>query len=177
MGKNVMEQRELDDLMIKLDGTENKSASEPTRSSECRWQSEGGCVNAGVPVYVPREAGRQRGGHETSSPLLQRDHGGSHAGNVLPFQEYMIAPVERRTSARRLGCYHKLKALLKKKYGQDAVNVGDEGGFDPPIGGGGGEEPLQVLVEAIKEAGYEGKIKICMDCAASEMWNESACTT
>ena len=109
-------------------------------------------------------------------PCFNILNGGSHAGNALPFQEYMIAPVGAKTfsDAMRMGVevYHKLKAILKNKYGKDAVNVGDEGGFAPPIGGSDGEEPLKLIVEAIKETGYEGQIKICMDCAASEMWNE-----
>ena len=180
MGKNVMEQRELDDLMIKLDGTENKSSFGANAILGVSMAiSKAAAANAGVPVYqYLAKLADNEAGMRLPVPCFNVINGGSHAGNVLPFQEYMIAPVGAKnfSEAMRMGCetYHKLKALLKKKYGQDAVNVGDEGGFAPPIGGGGGEEPLQVLVEAIKEAGYEGKIKICMDCAASEMWNESA---
>eukprot|EP01064_Diplonema_japonicum_P020719 TRINITY_DN302_c7_g1_i1.p1 TRINITY_DN302_c7_g1~~TRINITY_DN302_c7_g1_i1.p1 ORF type:complete len:449 (+),score=146.31 TRINITY_DN302_c7_g1_i1:54-1349(+) len=179
VGKNVMEQRTLDELMVKLDGTDNKSNFGANAILGVSMAiSKAAAVNAGVPLsqYLGQLAGNEK--MKLPVPCFNVINGGSHAGNVLPFQEYMIAPVGAKdfSEALRMGCeiYHKLKSLLKKKYGQDAVNVGDEGGFAPPIGGGGGEEPLQLLVEAIKEAGYEGKIKICMDCAASEMWNEEA---
>jgi enolase len=103
-------------------------------------------------------------------------NGGKHAGNALPFQEFMIAPVkaESFSDALRMGAevYHALKSIIKKKYGQDAVNVGDEGGFAPPIQDI--NEPLPVLMEAIEAAGHKGKIAICMDCAASEAWDETA---
>jgi enolase len=66
--------------------------------------------------------------------------------------------------------YHNLKAVIKKKYGEDATNVGDEGGFAPNIGGA--EEGLELLMAAIAKAGYDGKIKIAMDVAASEFASE-----
>merc|ERR1711976_633191 len=74
--------------------------------------------------------------------------------------------------AMRMGCetYHHLKAILKTKYGIDSVNVGDEGGFAPPVKDA--SEPLALLKEAIEKAGYTGKMKICMDCAASEFYKE-----
>ena len=68
--------------------------------------------------------------------------------------------------------YHTLGKILKAKYGQDSINVGDEGGFAPAIRSS--EEGLDLLVEAISKAGYEGKIKICMDVAASEFYVEGS---
>eukprot|EP01059_Diplonema_ambulator_P019690 TRINITY_DN33320_c0_g1_i1.p1 TRINITY_DN33320_c0_g1~~TRINITY_DN33320_c0_g1_i1.p1 ORF type:complete len:432 (+),score=207.92 TRINITY_DN33320_c0_g1_i1:59-1354(+) len=178
-GKNVMEQRALDELMVKLDGTDNKSNFGANAILGVSMAiSKAAAVNAGVPLYqyIAQLCGNEH--LKLPVPCFNVINGGSHAGNALPFQEYMIAPVGAKdfSEAMRMGCeiYHKLKSMVKKKYGQDAVNVGDEGGFAPPIAGKGGEEPLQLLVEAIKEAGYEGKVKICMDCAASEMWNEEA---
>eukprot|EP01063_Lacrimia_lanifica_P019558 TRINITY_DN2696_c0_g1_i2.p1 TRINITY_DN2696_c0_g1~~TRINITY_DN2696_c0_g1_i2.p1 ORF type:complete len:437 (+),score=242.12 TRINITY_DN2696_c0_g1_i2:58-1368(+) len=180
MGKNVMEQRALDDLMIKLDGTDNKSKFGANAILGVSMAiSKAAAVNAGLPLYqyLAKLAGNENG-IRLPCPCFNVINGGSHAGNALPFQEFMIAPVGAKdfSEAMRMGCetYHQLKKILKKKYGIDAVNVGDEGGFAPPIGGEDGEEPLKLLVEAIKEAGYEGKIKICMDCAASEMWNEAS---
>eukprot|EP00755_Sulcionema_specki_P025587 Sspe_Gene.15727::Locus_5487_Transcript_1_2_Confidence_0.400_Length_1424::g.15727::m.15727/K01689/ENO, eno; enolase len=177
-GKNVMEQKELDELMIKLDGTENKSNFGANAILGVSMAiSKAAAAAAGLPLYqyIAKLAGNESG-MQLPVPCFNVINGGSHAGNALPFQEYMIAPVGAKDfhEAMRMGCeiYHKLKSIIKKNYGVDAVNVGDEGGFAPPIGGGGGEEPLQLLVEAIKEAGYAGKIKICMDCAASEMWDE-----
>ena len=74
--------------------------------------------------------------------------------------------------ALRMGAevYHALKTIIKKRYGQDAVNVGDEGGFAPPILNA--NEPLPILMEAIETAGHKGKFAICMDCAASEAFDE-----
>ena len=88
----------------------------------------------------------------------------------------MVAPVKAETFAEglRMGCevYHALRNILKKKCGQDAVNVGDEGGFAPPITDI--NDPLPLLMEAIEMAGHKGRFAICMDCAASEMHVEES---
>lgn len=78
--------------------------------------------------------------------------------------------------AMRMGTdvYHTLKKILHKKYGISATNVGDEGGFAPPIGGH--VEALELVREAIGVAGYEGKIDIAMDCAASEFYEDGKAT-
>jgi len=90
-------------------------------------------------------------------------------------QEFMILPVGASsfTEAMKMGSevYHNLKSVIKKKYGQDACNVGDEGGFAPNILAN--EEGLNLVVEAIEKAGYTGKVKIGMDVAASEFYTES----
>ena len=84
----------------------------------------------------------------------------------------MIVPTgaDNFSEALRMGSetYHILKEILKKKYGLDAINVGDEGGFAPPLKDN--ETPLLLIEEAIRKAGYKGKIKIAMDCAASEFY-------
>jgi enolase len=89
-------------------------------------------------------------------------------------QEFMILPVGAKsfTEAMKMGSevYHNLKAVIKKKYGQDACNVGDEGGFAPNILAN--EEGLNLVVEAIEKAGYTGKVKIGMDVAASEFYTD-----
>jgi enolase len=107
-------------------------------------------------------------------PAFNIINGGSHAGNALAMQEFMILPVGAATfsEAMRMGCevYHALKGLIKKKYGQDACNVGDEGGFAPNISSN--EEGLNLCVEAIEKAGYTGKVKLGMDVASSEFITE-----
>lgn len=99
-------------------------------------------------------------------------NGGSHAGGRLAFQEFMIVPSDAPTfsEAMRQGAevYQKLKALAKKKYGQSAGNVGDEGGVAPDIQTP--EEALDLITAAIEEAGYTGQIKIAMDVASSEFY-------
>ena len=95
-------------------------------------------------------------------PCLNVINGGSHAGNKLAMQEFMVLPTGATcfSEAMRMGSelYHHLKALIKKKYGLDATAVGDEGGFAPNFQNNG--EALELLVEAIQKSGYEGKIKI-----------------
>jgi len=107
-------------------------------------------------------------------PAFNIINGGSHAGNKLAMQEFMILPVGAATftEAMKMGSevYHNLKTVIKAKYGQDACNVGDEGGFAPNILEN--KEGLDLVVEAIEKAGYTGKVKIGMDVAASEFWKE-----
>jgi len=103
-------------------------------------------------------------------PCLNVINGGSHAGNKLAMQEFMVLPTGATcfSEAMRMGSelYHHLKKLINKKYGLDATAVGDEGGFAPNFQDN--REALELLVEAIKVSGYEGKIFIGMDIAASE---------
>ncbi|KAG7233215.1 hypothetical protein INR49_007375 [Caranx melampygus] len=99
-------------------------------------------------------------------------NGGSHAGNKLAMQEFMILPVGASNfhEAMRIGAevYHNLKNVIKAKYGKDATNVGDEGGFAPNILEN--NEALELLKTAIEKAGYPDKIIIGMDVAASEFF-------
>ncbi|CAN6569276.1 unnamed protein product [Malus baccata var. baccata] len=106
-------------------------------------------------------------------PAFNVINGGSHAGNKLAMQEFMILPVGASCfkEAMKMGVevYHHLKAVIKKKYGQDATNVGDEGGFAPNIQEN--REGLELLKTAIAHAGYTGKVVIGMDVAASEFYD------
>ncbi|CAN1267241.1 ENO1 [Linum perenne] len=106
-------------------------------------------------------------------PAFNVINGGSHAGNKLAMQEFMILPTgaESFKEAMKMGVevYHHLKAVIKKKYGQDATNVGDEGGFAPNIQEN--KEGLELLKTAIAKAGYTGKVVIGMDVAASEFYD------
>ncbi|KAM3844124.1 gamma-enolase isoform 2-T2 [Vipera latastei] len=107
-------------------------------------------------------------------PAFNVINGGSHAGNKLAMQEFMILPVgaESFRDAMRIGAevYHNLKSVIKDKYGKDATNVGDEGGFAPNILEN--SEALELLKEAIEKAGYADKIVIGMDVAASEFYRD-----
>jgi enolase len=105
-------------------------------------------------------------------PSFNVINGGSHAGNRLACQEFMILPVGASSfkEAMQIGAevYHNLKAVTKKKYGQDACNVGDEGGFAIPVQDN--NEALNVLMEAIEKSGHKEKVKLGTDVAASEFW-------
>ena len=169
-GKSVMDLAALDKLMCDADGTPNKgnfgaNAILGVSMAACKAGAEA----AGVPLYkhIATIAGNDK--LVLPVPCFNVINGGSHAGNKLAFQEYFIIPVGAATFAEavRIGCecYHHLKAIIKKKYGGDATLIGDEGGFAPPCDARGG---CELIVEAIKKAGYEDKCKIGMDVAASE---------
>merc|ERR1711897_87115 len=101
-------------------------------------------------------------------PSFNVINGGSHAGNGLACQEFMIMPVGASTfrEALQIGSevYHTLKKKILEKYGQDAVNVGDEGGFAPNVIEN--EEALEVLMSAIEASGHKDKVKLATDLAA-----------
>lgn len=170
-------QSEIDELMIKLDGTENKGTLGANAILGVSLAvAKAGAAEKGVPLYHHFAELR---GHSTEKfvlpvPAFNVINGGSHAGNALAFQEFMILPVGASTfaEAMRMGAevYQHLKSVIKSKYGLDATNVGDEGGFAPNIKDA--KEGLDLLVTAIEKAGYTGKIAIGMDVAASEFFED-----
>ncbi|KAK1293226.1 hypothetical protein QJS10_CPB17g00502 [Acorus calamus] len=171
VGVDVRNQADVDAIMLELDGTPNKSkfganAILGVSLSVCR----AGAGAKGVPLY--KHIQELSGTKELVMPVPAFNviNGGSHAGNNLAMQEFMILPVGAAsfTEALRMGSevYHILKSIIKAKYGQDACNVGDEGGFAPNVQDN--REGLVLLIDAIEKAGYTGKIKIGMDVAASE---------
>lgn len=170
VGWDVTDQKGIDEMMIALDGTPNKSklganallgVSLAVAKAAAEW--------AGLPLY------RYIGGgfaHILPVPMMNILNGGKHAVDGPDLQEFMAMPVGAPTFAEALQwgteTYHALKAVLKRKgYG---VGVGDEGGFAPSLKTN--EEAIEVIIEAIRKAGYEpGKdIWIAMDPAASEIY-------
>ncbi|KAF8963879.1 enolase [Flammula alnicola] len=175
-GLKVTQQKEIDDFLIKLDGTPNKSKLGANAIVGVSMAvAIAGAAETGVPLYqhIADLAG-VKPPFVLPCPAFNVLNGGRHAGNRLAFQEFMILPVGASsfTEAMKMGTetYHALKAVIKKKYGLDATNVGDEGGFAPNISTA--EEALDLLVLAINQAGYEGKIKIALDAAASEFFKD-----
>jgi len=183
VGKDPTSQKEIDDLMVQqLDGTKNEwgwsklklgaNAILAVSMAVCR----AGAAAKGLPLYkyVATLAGKPTDKFVLPVPAFNVINGGSHAGNKLAMQEFMILPVGASNfkEALRMGAevYHNLKTVIKKKYGLDATNVGDEGGFAPNIQDS--FEGLNLLKEAIKSSGHEGKVKIGMDVAASEFYTE-----
>jgi len=170
-GFDVKDQKGLDELMCKLDGTANKSK---LGANAILGVSMAACKAAadakGIPLYkhIAELAGNP-GATVLPVPCFNVINGGSHAGNKLAFQEYFIVPLgaDSFSEAMRIGCecYHTLKGIIKKKFGGDATLIGDEGGFAPPCDARGG---VELVMEAIKKAGYEGKCSVGMDVAASE---------
>merc|ERR1712100_425952 len=133
-----------------------------------------GAAVKGMPLYkhIAELAGNPTDKMRMPVPAFNVINGGSHAGNKLAMQEFMILPVGATTfkEAMQMGSevYHNLKSVIKKKYGQDACNVGDEGGFAPNILEN--KEGLDLLVSAIEQAGHAAKVKIGTDVAASEFY-------
>ncbi|XP_072114612.1 beta-enolase [Mobula birostris] len=171
----VVEQEKIDNFMLKLDGTENKSkfganAILGVSLAVCKAAAK----EKGVPLY--RHIADLAGNTEVILPVPAFNviNGGSHAGNKLAMQEFMILPVGAANfkEAMRIGAevYHNLKSVIKAKYGKDATNVGDEGGFAPNILEN--NEALELLKSAIGKAGYSDKVVIGMDVAASEFFRK-----
>ncbi|MEM0340508.1 MAG: phosphopyruvate hydratase [Acidilobaceae archaeon] len=171
IGVNATNQALVDAILVALDGTENKSRL-------------GGNVTTAVSLAVARAAASQLklplykylGGVSARvmpAPLLNVINGGAHAGNELSFQEFLIIPVgsDSFREALRIAVevYWELKKLLKERYGSSAINVGDEGGFAPPMKKV--EEALNSLVEAVKRAGYSenSDFFLGIDVAASQL--------
>ncbi len=172
MGVDVFEQNEIDRLMLKLDGTDNKAKLGANAilavSLAC---AKAAAIEANMPLY------RYVGGVNANTlpiPLMNILNGGSHADNSIDFQEFMIMPVKADSfsEALRMGTevFHHLKNVLKKK--GYSTNVGDEGGFAPNIPSN--EEAIETVLKAIEEAGYKpGKdIYIAMDAATTEFYDE-----
>jgi len=172
-GINVTKQKEIDEFMNKLDGTENKSKLGANAilgvSLAC---CKAGAAELGMPLY--RHIANLAGYPDVilPCPAFNVINGGSHAGNKLAMQEFMILPTGATsfTEAMRMGSevYHHLKAVIKSRFGLDATAVGDEGGFAPNILNN--KDALDLIIEAISKAGYTGKIEIGMDVAASEFY-------
>lgn len=161
IGKDPVEQKQIDELMMSLDGTSNKgsigaNAILAVSLAVCK----AGAAKKGVALYkhIADLAGNSK--LVLPVPSFNIINGGSHAGNALAMQEFMILPVGAGSflEAMRMGCevYHHLKALIKEKYGQDACNVGDEGGFAPNIQSN--DEGLNLVNAAVEKAGYTGKL-------------------
>ncbi|MBK9734779.1 MAG: phosphopyruvate hydratase [Saprospiraceae bacterium] len=172
IGEDVFEQRYIDDIMLELDGTDNKS-------------NLGANAILGVSMAVSKAAAEESGqslyryiggvnAHIMPVPMMNILNGGSHADNSIDFQEFMIMPIgaDMFSEGLRMGVeiFHHLKSVLKSK--GYSTNVGDEGGFAPNIKSN--EEAIEIVLKSIESAGYKPGIDvmIAMDAAASEFYNE-----
>ncbi len=168
IGMEVEDQKEIDQMMIILDGTKNKSnlgANAMLAVSLACLKAAANENNQELYEYVGN-------GKDLPYPMMNILNGGAHADNMLDFQEFMIIPQNKEFKERiRIGAevFHNLKKVLKQK-GYN-TSVGDEGGFAPNLSTN--EEALDYIVEAIKQAGYKpGKdVKLALDVAASEFYN------
>ncbi len=173
LGLSCTEQRKIDELMIKLDGTPNKSRL-------------GANAMLGVSMALARAASlskdislfrhlAERKKYRLPVPMMNVINGGMHAGNKLSVQEFHVEPVGARSfsEALRWGAevYHALKDVLKEKYGSSAINVGDEGGYAPPLEST--FQALDAILSAISKAGYgEREIRLGLDAASSSFYSK-----
>ena len=168
-GYDVMDQSKIDALMIELDGTENKARL-------------GGNAILGVSIASAQAAAASKGvklyeyinpdASLLPVPFFNVVNGGMHAGNQLDFQEFMVAPTGAANFAEalRMGSeiYQTLKGKLLEDYGKNAINVGDEGGFSPPMKSP--EEAIEAIIASTEELGYADRVTLAMDVAASSFF-------
>ena len=173
-GKNPLNQRELDEAMIALDGTANKSklGANALLGASMAITVAGANVSK-MPLW--KYIGKIHKNKEfvLPTPMANIINGGKHADNMIDFQEFMIMPVGAKSFSEGLQwiteIFHALKSILKK--GKHVTAVGDEGGFAPNLTN---DESLEVVMQAITAAGFKpGKqIAIALDCASSELFDE-----
>jgi enolase len=171
-GYDVADQTGVDELMIKLDGTENKGKLGANALLAVSMAvAKAAAEEAGLPLF------RYVGGTNAKTlpvPMMNILNGGAHADNKIDFQEFMIMPVGASSFSEGLRwgveIFHALKSVLKKK--GYSTNVGDEGGFAPNIGSN--EEAIETVLAAIDAAGYKAgsQVFIAMDAANSELYKD-----
>jgi enolase len=172
VGKNYESQKEIDNALIKLDGTPNKSrlGANAILGVSIAF-ARAAALKKGIPLYRYL---KDRSKYLMPVPCMNVINGGKHADNNVDFQEFMIAPHNadsfRESIRKGLEVFHTLKEILKKK--GYSTGVGDEGGFAPNLKSN--QEAVEVILEAIEAAGYKPglDVSICLDPASSEMWED-----
>ena len=172
VGRRATDQREIDQLMIELDGTPNKSrlGANATLAVSMAAARAAAC-SEGLSLF--RHIQRRKS-YDLPVPMMNVINGGEHAGNDLALQEFHIEPVGAKNCAEaiRMGAevYQSLKAVLREEYGQSAINVGDEGGFAPPLSKT--RDALEAIRKAVTKAGYsEKELRLGVDAAASTFFD------
>ena len=173
VGMDPADQRTIDYALIDLDGTDNKTRLGGNATVAVSLAAvKAGAYASGIEVY--EHVGSD---HVTLPvPMFNIINGGKHAGGELKIQECMIIPAGAGSFSECLRMsseiYMVLKAVLKKKYGAGAINIGDEGGFAPPLKTV--EEALEIIMSSVSEAGYSpGKdVFLAIDAASSEFYDK-----
>ncbi|HMU65761.1 MAG TPA: phosphopyruvate hydratase, partial [Cellvibrionaceae bacterium] len=176
LGKDAINQRELDNIMLAADGTENKSKLGANAILAVSLAAaKAAAISKKVPLYAHiADINGTPGRYTMPVPMMNIINGGEHADNNVDIQEFMIQPVAAKTfaDALRMGAevFHSLKKVLSGRGLNTAV--GDEGGFAPNLPSN--EAALQAIAEAVAAAGYTlgTDITLALDCAASEFYKE-----
>ncbi|MGA2874204.1 MAG: phosphopyruvate hydratase [Nitrososphaerales archaeon] len=177
LGRSALDQQDLDTLMLKLDGTRNKSslgANAILSVSMAVARAAAASTNEPLFRYLAKKKE-----YRLPIPMMNLINGGKHAGNNLAIQEFLIEPVGGKNylESLRYGVevYQSLKNVLKEKYGSTATNVGDEGGYAPPLDKT--SDALDAIISAIRTAGYdESQIKLGIDSASSSFYDPKTLT-
>lgn len=177
VGLDARDQRRMDEIMIRLDGTPNKGrlgANAILALSMACARAASGARRVSLFAQL-----RAASAYTLPVPMMNVINGGEHAGNELSIQEFLVEPVGAKScsEAVRMGAevYQSLKSVLISKYGRNAINVGDEGGFAPPLRKTA--EALGSIREAVANAGYgEKEIRLGIDAAASTFYDGKART-
>ena len=169
--------RKIDEMMIELDGTLDKSKLGANAILAISMAAaRAGAAALGIPLYefIARKFDASGQDFVLPVPFMNVLNGGDHSGNPMAFQEFMIAPTHAATFAQAVQwnaeTYSCLRSLIIRKHGKSAIGLGDEGGFAPPL-----EHPreaLDLLVQAIDDAGHTGKIKIGIDPASQSFFKD-----
>jgi len=177
VGMSVLDQKEIDRKMIELDGTENKArlgANAILGVSMAVTRLGAMAHNQKLFEYIAELAGLDITKLSITRPFFNIINGGKHAGNQIAFQEFMISPnlgtfAENYRAGSEI--YHTLQKILKSKFGGASTLLGDEGGF-APNDFQRENEALDIIVEAINQAGYEKRVDVALDVAASEFYED-----
>jgi enolase len=169
-GRDPGDQRAIDELLIHLDGTDNKSRLGANAILGCSLAAaKAAAADAGAPLYswIGGEDA-----HVLPVPMLNVVNGGAHAQNTLDLQEFMVVPAGAESFAKALEIgtetFHALRNLLHER--GLATAVGDEGGFAPNLGSS--EEAIEVVLEAAERAGHRDRVALALDPAATELWKD-----
>ncbi len=176
IGKEVTDQRTLDQLMIDADGTENKEKLGANAILAVSLAAaKAAAQDKGIPLYAHiAEINGTAGQYSMPVPMMNIINGGEHADNNVDIQEFMIQPVSAKTftEALRVGAeiFHSLKSVLSSKGLNTAV--GDEGGFAPNLASNA--DALAIIKEAVEAAGYVlgEDVTLALDCASSEFYKD-----
>lgn len=181
-GKKIEEQKNIDETMLDLDGTEDKSslgANSILAVSIAVLKAR--AKNKKIPLWQLVKANKnlEKKTHKRKTPylLLNLINGGLHAGNNLDFQEYLVVPQKddvKKSLEIGKTIYSELKGILSERVGVQATNVGDEGGFSPSLSGN--FEPLSILKETTKKIGVENEVKFSLDIAANDLASKKSKT-
>jgi len=176
-GMDAGRQDEIDRILLDLDGTLNKgNLGANAILAVSLAAARAGALSGGSELYDHLSHLSGKKPQVMPVPFSNIINGGVHAGNDLKVQEFMVAPIKARSFSE--GCrmvaeiYSKLKNELKAKFGKGAINVGDEGGFAPPLKKTA--DALELILVALEELGYSKQARLAIDAASSEFFGKGS---